>query len=171
MEKVKDAGGAKANVHKVISSDDLKKVSGGEDQFLIDRQTILSLAYLPPKKQSMACRKLSDAVAMTRFSTDMNRSIDFLISKVETNPNVPEKRKKEASRKRRALKDQVEMTLALYHSRNKPLNEVLYQINSQGNDYQRAYNQQQSDVQKSVRSTDKVNSALFDCADEYFCNY
>ena len=169
VKRVIEAGGKEAIINEVVSDDDLSKVNGENSEHLIDRQTLLSIAYLPPRKRDMACRKLADGIAMTRFSNDMNESIDFLVSKVETNPNVPENRKQEASRKRKALKDQVEMALALYHTRNKPLNEVLQQINEDGMRYQEEYSQQKSLAEQAVQSSNSVQSAIFDCADGIFC--
>jgi hypothetical protein len=170
LPKLVNAGGKKSNVHEVISDQDLDKISDNSKRPLIDRQTLLSLAYMPQKKREMACKKLAEAVAMARFSNDMNKSIDFIISKVETNPNIPEKRKVEAARKRKALKEQIDMTLSLYYSRNKPLNEVLYQVNSEGRKYKNEYFLNKHNIKRSYQMQNQIESEFFDCSDSIFCN-
>ena len=130
MKKVIEAGD-QTSLDQVVSDQDLKELSPNIDHLLVDRQTIRALSYMGPKQRAAACQKLSDAVAMTVFSTDINRSLDIL-STLSQNPNLPEHRKKEIEDKRRALKDQVELTVALQKSRNDPVNHVLSQINEEG---------------------------------------
>jgi hypothetical protein len=170
LQKLIRAGGKSSNIHQTITSHDLRKLSGNSKVPLIDHQTLLSLTFMPPRKRDMACKKLADAVSMARFSNDMNKSIDFLISKVETNPNIPEKRKVEAARKRRALKEQIDMTLSLYYSRNKPLNEVLYQVNNEGSQYKKEYLSNKQNLKHSQQIKGQLESAFYDCSDPAFCD-
>ena len=170
LKRVDESGGITADVDHVISDRDLKELSGESDTLLVDRQTIRSLAYMPENERKMACRKLSDAIAMSKFTSDMSKALDFLASRVETNPHLPDYRRQEVESKRKMLKDQIEMTLTLSQSKNEPLNDVLYRINRDG-----AYRVDQ-EVNRRMRQDEiahnsKTREALFmDCADGVFCN-
>jgi len=135
VKKVVKRGGFKANIYRVVTDRDLLEISGKNNKVLVDRQTLISLAYMPYKKRNLACKKLSDALAMSAFSSDMSKTLDFISSKMGSNPHLPENRKNEVERKRKSFKDQVEMTLALENKNNEPLNRVLFQINSEGAKY------------------------------------
>ena len=169
LRKLVRSGGHKANVHRIITDSDLDKLSGQTSHHLIDRQTILSLAYLPFRKREIACRKLSDALAMTVFANDMTSTLDFA-SMVPTNPNLPEKRIKESERKRGSFKDQVEMTLALEKHNSEPLNKVLYQINSEGIKYQGVVVREEMDVDRAYQYSSGMENLFFDCADGISCS-
>ena len=169
VKNIVDRGGYRSNVYNLISDDDLKGLSGGADHNLIDRQTILSLAYLPHNKREIACRKLSDALAMNIFSDDMGRTVDFASSKLTSNPHLPTKRQDEAIRKTRVLKDQIEMTLALEKQNSEPLNQVLQQINKEGEKYQRIVVDEEMKVDRSSELTKRMDNLFFDCADGIGC--
>lgn len=169
LDKVTRNGGYKANIDRLVTDQDLKDLSGDSDNPLIDRQTIRSLAYMPSSQRALACRKLSDAISMTVFSTDMTKSMDFLTSKVGSNPYLPENRKQEAERKRKALKDQVEMTLALYRNKNEPLNQVLSQVNSDGMRYQGEAIGRKISIDRSSQQSEHNTANFFDCADGTLC--
>ena len=168
MGKVVRLGGYKSNIYRVLSDNDLEDVNGSEKK-LIDRQTILSLAYLPYKKRQIACRKLSDALAMNIYSEDMGQTLDFISSKMVTNPHYPTKRKYEVDRKRRAFKDQVELTLALEKQNSDPLNKVLYQINSEGAKYIRLATHRELEVETASHHDSQIESFFFDCGDNIGC--
>jgi len=171
IAKVQRNGGTRANIDRVITDEDIRKISGNSDDDLIDRQTIVSLAYMPYKKRLRGCRKLADAIAMTVFTTDMSRSLDFLSSRVVTNPNLPEHRKLEAERKRRNLKDQIEMSLVLHRAKNAPLNQVLVQINSEGLKYQDQAARRNLAIGESIHNNDHGDAIFMDCADGILCAY
>lgn len=170
LNNVDRNGGRSANLSRVVSDTDLRRVSGEADKLLIDRQTIRSLAYMPPKQRSIACRKLSDAISMTVFTMDMSKSLDFLTSRVGTNPHLPEHRKKEVERKRLALKDQIEMTMTLYKNKNEPLNNVLYQINNDGTLYQGQAASRKLRLNEASHLNQRTTATLFDCADSILCS-
>lgn len=170
VKKIITQGGYRSNVYKLISDEDLKGLSGGADHLLIDRQTILSLAYLPHNKRDIACKKLSDALAMNIFSDDMGRTIDFASSKLTTNPHLPTKRQDEAVRKTRVLKDQIEMTLALEKQNSEPLNAVLQQINLEGEKYQRIVVEEEMQIDRGSEFSKRLDYLFFDCADGIGCH-
>ncbi|MGE0172440.1 MAG: hypothetical protein AB7T49_06645 [Oligoflexales bacterium] len=169
LPRVEQNGGRGANLDQVVTDADLKLLSGESENSLIDRQTIRSLTYLPPKQRSLACRKLADAISMTVFAMDMNKSLDFLSSPVASNPHLPDHRKQEAERKRLALKDQIEMTLTLNKNKSEPLNQVLYQINDDGARFQDAAAERTLRLDEASHQTARTNDALFDCADGILC--
>lgn len=170
LTRIEQNGGRSANIDRLVTDADLRRISGESDSPLIDRQSIRSLTYLPPKQRALACRKLADAVSMTVFTMDMNKSLDFLSSPVATNPHLPEHRKQEAERKRRALKDQIEMTLALNKSKSEPLNQVLYQINDDGAKFQGIATDRALRLNEASHQTQRTADALLDCADSLLCS-
>lgn len=170
VKKILALGGYRSNVYKLISDDDLKGLSGASETYLIDRQTILSLAYLPHSKREIACKKLSDALAMSIFSDDMGRTIDFTSSKLAGNPHLPTKRQEESIQKTRVLKDQIEMTLALEKQNSEPLNEVLHQINREGEKYQRVVIDEELTVDRKQEMSKRLDNLFFDCADRIGCH-
>ena len=169
LARVEQNGGRSANIDRLVTDADLRRVSGESDTPLIDRQTLRSLTYLPYKQRSLACRKLADAMSMTVFTMDMNKSLDFLSSPVATNPHLPEHRKQEADRKRRALKDQIEMTLALNKTKSEPLNQVLYQINEDGVKFQGIATDRTLKLDEAHHAASQTDANLLDCADGILC--
>ena len=169
VSRIISKGGHRANIYQMVSDSDLAGLSDDANDYLIDRQTILSLAYLPHGKRKLACKKLSDAIAMTIFSDDMGRTLDFTTSKFATNPHLPSKRKNEAIGRVRILKDQIEMTLALEKNNSDPLNHVLYQINKEGAKYQKAVVEEQLNLDQRTKQSEKIEQLFFDCADRIGC--
>ncbi|PIQ68555.1 MAG: hypothetical protein COV91_03440 [Candidatus Taylorbacteria bacterium CG11_big_fil_rev_8_21_14_0_20_46_11] len=170
IKRIIELGGHRSNVYQLVSDKDLDGLSGSAGHHLVDRQTILSLAYLPHSKREVACKKLSDAIAMTVFSDDMGRTLDFTSSKLTTNPHLPSKRQVEAVRKTKVLKDQIEMTLALEKQNSDPLNQVLYQINKEGEKYQKVVVEEELSVDRNTSFTKKLDNLFFDCADGIGCH-
>ena len=168
LDKVIRSGGYKTNIYRVVSDYDLKNVSGPSETIL-DRQTILSLVYLPYNKRQIACRKLSDALAMNTYTDDMGKTLDFISSKMGTNPHLPAKRQLEADRKRRAFKDQVELTLALEKQNSDPVNKVLHQINLEGAKYMGIASKRELQVDGETQISNRVDNIFFDCADGVSC--
>lgn len=170
LPKVIRAGGHRANIYKVISDKDLGEVSGS-NEIKLDHQTMLSLAFLPYKKRQLACRKLSEALAMGIYSSDMSKTLDFISSTLQSNPHLPTKHKKEAELKRRSFKDHVELTLAFEKQNSEPINQVLYRINKEGLKYlQQATDREVHHEQEAVHSK-QIKSLFFDCADGVGCQY
>lgn len=160
--------GDDAGSDRLISDDELKKLSPGFPFQLIDRQTIHSLSIMPPLQRREACRSLADALSMTLFSSDINRSLDMLTTLAQ-NPNLPPNRKQEIEQKRQALKDSVEMAVTLQRQKNTPLQSTLARINDQGT-------QLQSDMIRTSLSNDsdnqsnhKIQSDYLNCADGVLC--
>lgn len=167
MKKVVDAGD-EGNVDRIVSDQELKELSPSSENLLVDRQTIRSLSYMGPKQRGAACQKLSDAVALTVFSTDVNRSLDILTT-LSQNPNLPENRKKEIEVKRKALKEQVETTLTLQHARSEPLNQVLSQVNGQGQMLQAEAVGQDLYQDAASAQGRAATHDLMDCSDGVMC--
>ena len=168
LKKVNDAGDGVSLDH-VISDSDLKDISPNTDHLLVDRQTIRALSYMGSRQRAQACQKLSDAVAMTVFSTDINRSLDILTT-LEQNPNLPDNRKHEIELKRKALREQVETTVTLQHQRNQPLDTVLSQINSQGQALESESVGQSLLQDAAVHGGQAVEQDLMNCSDGVMCN-
>ncbi|MBI2603759.1 MAG: hypothetical protein HYW48_11970 [Deltaproteobacteria bacterium] len=170
LPKLVRAGGYRANVYKVISESDLKDVSGSNN-IRLDHQTMLSLAYMPYQKRNLACRKLSDALAMGTYTNDMGKALDFISSTLQSNPHLPEKHKKEAELKRRAFKDHVEITLSLESQNSDPINQVLFQINQEGMKYLKTASDRELDNERESVHSKQVDNLFFDCADGVGCQY
>jgi hypothetical protein len=121
-----------------------------------------------PNQRQAACQKLADAVALTVFSTDINRSLDILTT-LSQNPNLPDNRKKEIEAKRLALKDQVETTITLQRSRSEPINQVLSQINQEGDELQSEALGEDLTSEMSAHQSDAVTHEFMDCSDGVMC--
>lgn len=170
VKKIVNNGGIRASSSRYISDNDLNELNKLSNRPLIDRQTIQSLIYLPHLKREVACKKLADSMAMTIFTDDMGKSLDFVSSKMTTNPHLPEKRKEEAVRKARVLKNQIEMTLALEKNNSDPLNEILYTINKEGAKYQQAFVEEDIDSDQAANFSRHIDTVFFDCADGIECH-
>lgn len=151
-----------------ITDRDLKEVSGGAEEILVDRQTVDALAYMPALKREAACRKLADAMAMTTLTKDMSRSLDILTVTAQ-NPHLPPNRKAELEEKRRSFKESVEMTMELQRQRNAPLNQVVSQINSDGIQYRGEASDRVLSSGAAALDERSARAALFDCADGLMC--
>ncbi len=168
LPKLVKSGAYGSSVYRVISDKELADVSGS-NKVTLDRQTLVSLAYLPYNKRKDACRQLSEALAMGTYTEDMSKTIDFISSKLSTNPHLPEKRKSEVDLKRRAFKDQIELTLDFESRYAEPLHQVLYRINQEGAKYigkdasREVMNEGQSHHSKRMRNL------FMDCADGIGC--
>jgi len=156
------------SITRTVTDRDLKDVSGGAEEVLVDRQTIEALAYMPILQREAACRKLSDAVAMTTMTRDMNRSLDILTVSSQ-NPHLPPHRKTELDEKRRTLKESIEITMELQRERNEPLNRVVSQINSEGERYRGETSDRVISSSAAALDHESVRSAFFDCADNVMC--
>lgn len=152
----------------VVRASDLEKVSGSKELILIDKQTINSLVYMPYRHQKMAINKLSSAIAMTRFSNEMNKTLD-LLHIAEQNPHLPDNKKTELRNKRDALRSSVKLTMELNKQKDEPLNKVLNSINELGEKWA---NHRKGEVIRSDfsnKSKYHVRSQFWDCADGIFC--
>jgi hypothetical protein len=167
VKRVLEANG-KTSLDVLVTDDDLRAISPGTERPLVDRQTIRALAYMSPKQRDYACQKLSDAIAMTTFSRDINRSLDVLTT-LSQNPNLPPQRKQELEQKRRALKEQIEVTLALQHQKNDPLNSVLSQVNETGSQLQNAAVGATLQSDAGIDSNRRARMKLMDCTDGIMC--
>lgn len=155
--------------NKVVSDSDLKEVSGG-NRVSLDRQTLLSLSYLPYKKRKMACRKLSEALAVGNFNEDMSKTLDFIAAKIGTNPHLPTKKHENIERKRRAFKDQIELTLSIENQNKTPLSKVLYQINKEGSKYRKIASKRELNTNQDILDNRHIDSIFLDCGDGIGCS-
>lgn len=168
IKRVNDSGG-KVSLDRLIENKEILEVGVAGERPLIDRQTLRSLGAMPYRQQTLACRKLSDAVSMTVFSQDVNRSLDVL-STLAQNPNLPPHRKQEIETKRKMLKDQVELTLELLRERNEPINAVLAQINAEGGRLQTENVDHQLTTESNQERESKNTGYFFDCSDGVLCS-
>lgn len=147
---------------------ELNQLSPSNDGYRVNRQTIESLVLMPNVARGRACRKIADAVALSVFTNDVEKSLHVLQVAMQ-NPHLPDHRRAELEQKRLILKDSVAMTIALNQSRNEPLNRVLEEVH--------AYAEKIKDreLSKNLGSgVNRVNSNLvksqfFDCSDAIMC--
>jgi hypothetical protein len=167
LKKVESAGSS-ASVYRVINDRDLKDLNGDVSIGAVDHETLQSLLFMPYRVREAALTKLSDALAMPTFTEKMSQSLDFM-TRVTQNVNLPDNRKAEAEQKRKALKEQIEMTMVLEGKRTEPLNNVLMQINTEGEKYEGVARGQKIQINSAVRRGEQSRSALLDCADDILC--
>lgn len=165
MHKVDIAGPSKANA--IIRDTDIKAITGS-DSPLLDRQTLSNLAVMPFKARSLYCGRLANSIAASRFSEDMNRSLDVL-SIASQNPNLPDRRRKEITDKRDYLKQSVESTLELQRERNHPINQIVAQINQEGALIREDLSEKRMILDGKALDSESARSRFFDCADGIFC--
>lgn len=165
LRKVDDAGPSRANA--IIRDADIKAITGS-DSPLLDRQTLRNLAVMPYKTRGLFCLRLANSIAASRFSEDMNRSLDVL-SIASQNPNLPDRRRKEISDKRDSLRQSIEATLELQRERNSPLNQVVAQINQEGAAIREDLSEERIVRDGASLESDSARSRLFDCADGVMC--
>lgn len=166
LRKIDEAGPSGAGA--VIRGADLETITGTKDQVLLDRQTLRNLSVMPYRSRSLYCRRLASSIAVARFSDDMNRSLDVLTLAAQ-NPNLPDRRKKEIEDKRDTLKRSVEVTLELQRERNTPLNEVVSQINSEGEGIHLDLSRERIVRDQTELEANTTRSRFFDCADGIMC--
>jgi hypothetical protein len=167
MKQIDEAGpkGAVA----VIRGADIKSITGSDDLSLLDAQTIRNLSVMPYRTRSVYCARLADSVAVARFSEDMNRSLDVL-SVASQNPNLPDSRRLQVEQKRMWLKQSVESTIQLQSQRNAPLNEVVAQINQEGDALHRDLSARRLQDEADQYDSDSAKQNFFDCSDGVLCN-
>ena len=167
LKKVESAGTG-ASVYRVVTERDLKELNGNVAAGAVDHETLQSLLFMPYRVREAALTKLSDALAMPTFTEKMSQSLDFM-TRVTQNVNLPDNRKAEAEQKRKALKEQIEMTMVLEGKRSEPLNTVLMQINEEGEKYEGVARGHRIETNSAVRQGEKSRALLRDCADDILC--
>lgn len=167
VRRVEDAAEG-TNPDGLVQDNELKALSPNFQYQLVDRQTIRALSVMPPKQRAVACKRLSDALAMTVFSQDVNRSLDVLTT-LSQNPNLPDNRKREIEQKRKALKESIEMTVSLQRQRNVPLNTALSQINEEGQRIQGELVRERLSNEADSESSSRTEASFMDCADGVMC--
>jgi len=144
------------------------KLRAGELEHEIIKEEIAVLLGRVWATREVAMRKLSDALAMPTFTEKMDQSLDFM-TRVTQNIHLPDNRKKEAEQKRKALKEQIEMTMLLEGQKSQPLNSVLAQINSEGEEYEGIARSHRVKTNAAVRGDEQSRARLMDCSDSIFC--
>jgi hypothetical protein len=99
----------------------------------------------------------------------MGKTLDFISSKLSTNPHLPTDRKFEADNKRRVFKDQVDLTLDFEAQQSDPLNQLLFQINTEGKRYAGISLKRELENDSESHQTRHVENIFFDCADGIGC--
>jgi hypothetical protein len=164
-----DRNNNRLSIDRLISQDELKKVGGTNTEPYIDLQTLRYLSFMPFIKRGSYCRKLSSSIAMTKFSDEMNQSLDML-NIMEQNPNLPANRKSEIADKRKKLKDSIESTLQLQDAKNTPLNTVVSQITKEGRFYQGRVTERTFDNEANRINSERSQGEFFDCSDGILCD-
>jgi hypothetical protein len=157
------------NPDSLVADDELKKIAPEVGRQVVDRQTIRALSVMPPKERWEACKALSDAIAMTRFSADVNRSLDMLTTLAQ-NPNLPDNRRREIEQKRQALKDSIEATVSLQKQKNTPLGQALARINGEGQRLQGELVKDALSIDSAAESMKRSQSEFMDCSDGNMCD-
>jgi hypothetical protein len=147
----------------------MRSFESGSSDPLIDYQTLRSLAAMSYGQRDIACKKLSDALALTKFSYEMGQAVDVLSTAIQ-NPNLPDNRRRELEEKRRALKESVEMTLELGSQKTEPLARVLSQVNERGRSNLSRRTIRTLEHDATVSGANNTRQALFDCADGVMCD-
>lgn len=168
VKRIQDAG-PDTVPERLVSDSDLKALSPGFETPLIDRQTIRSLSLMSPFQRRQACKTLSDALSMTLFASDMNRSLDILTT-LSQNPNLPPNRKQEIEQKRRALKDSLDAAVAMQKQRTNPINEALSKVNQSGAELYDQMTQQALSSDSDTEVSNRVRTQFMDCADGVMCD-
>ena len=164
-----DKNAHRISLDRLIDTKALKDIGGHKGETYIDKQTLRYLSYLPFIKRGSYCRKLASSIALTKFSHEMNRSLDML-NILEQNPNLPAPRKKEINEKRKKLKDSVDATLQLQEVQNTPLNAVISQITKEGRLYQGQSTERTLGNEANRINSKRSQRQLFDCSDGILCS-
>lgn len=154
---------------RLVTDAELKALSPGFAVPLIDRQTLRALSVMSPLQRQQACKTLSDALSMTLFSTEMNRSLDLLTTLAQ-NPNLPPNRKQEIEQKRRALKDSIDATVSMQKQKNAPLNSALAKVNEAGSGLYDQMTHEALSTDQDRDSSKRIRSQFLDCADGVMCD-
>lgn len=157
-----------SNLDRLVSDEELRDLDPVGRSILVDRQTLRSLSYMPSRQREIACKKLSDDVGLTLFSSDVNRSLDLLTTLAQ-NPNLPDTRRHEIEEKRKALKESIETTVALYHQKNSPLNATLRQINDEGATLQGQAVESALTSHANSKENKVIRTRFLDCSDGIMC--
>ncbi len=168
VKRIQDAG-PETVPDKLVSDSELKALSPGFDTPLIDRQTIRALSMMAPGQRRQACKTLSDALSMTVFASEMNRSLDILTT-LSQNPNLPPNRKQEIEQKRRALKDSLDAAVSMQKQRSAPINDALAKVNQTGADLYDQMTQQALSTDSDQEVSNRVRARFMDCADGVMCD-
>ncbi len=155
-------------VERIISDAEIKSLGKGSQEFQISREVLEALSLMPDRRQDLYCKKLADALALSIFTKDLNTSLDILTASSQ-NPHLPSNRKLEIDDKRRQLKEQVELTLTLKKERSEPLNAVMSQISSSGNDIRQEIVKEKFHQDDATLRNARMKSQLLDCADGLPC--
>ena len=164
-----DKNNKRMSIDRLIDKKELKDIGSNKGDTYVDKQTLRYLSYLPFIKRGSYCRKLAASIALTKFSSEMNRSLDML-DILELNPNLPEKRKKEIGQKRQKLKNSIDSTLRLQDVQNTPLNAVISQITKEGRFYQGQATQRTLGSEANKINSGRSQRQLFDCSDGVLCD-
>jgi hypothetical protein len=167
LKRIDDSGSSGMNI--VVRDSELRDITGGNDQTVLDRQTLRNLAVMPYRARSLYCGRLANSLAMTKFAEDMNRSLDVL-SVASQNPNLPEKRRKEIADKRAVLKESVEATIELQKERSAPINEILSQINQEGELIHQSLTHDKINQESNDYQLSETKRQFFDCSDGVLCS-
>ncbi len=167
LKKIDD-NNYRTSMDQLIKESELKQLGTDAEGPYVDKQTLRYLSYLPFIQRNAHCRKLASTLALTQFSTEMNRSLDML-TVLAQNPNLPESRRTEIESKRRILKESIDSTLELQKSKNTPLNQVLSKITEEGQYYQGQATTRVLDSNAAGQDARRIRALFMDCSDGYMC--
>ncbi len=152
----------------VLTDKELEVINTDGDKYL-DHQTVYYLSIMPPIKKNAHCERLAASIAMSKFSKDINRSVQVL-TELGNNPNLPPQRKKELEDKARRFKNSVEISIELEKQRNEPINKVLAQINLEGQGLESSITSRSLKNETTTSRAKNLRTSFFDCADGVYCD-
>jgi len=114
------------------------------------------------------CERLSSAIAQSKFSEDVTRSLQIL-NELGQNPNLPLSRRTELQEKRRAFKEAVEMTVDMQREQSTPVNQITAQINQEGRVAEQDATARAVGIEGSEVNLGLLKSTYNDCGDRANC--
>ncbi len=160
--------GGRRSVDQLVTESDLRELTPGRGDEVLDKQTIEALSFLPARQRQAACKKLGETIALTTFTNDVNRSVDLLTVAAQ-NPNLPPERRSEIEEKRKRLKESIDLTLELQRQRNEPLRHVLRDINELGERYRDQYSEEALRSDEAEIRSRQQEQVFGDCGDGILC--
>ena len=154
-------------VFDYVSNDKLKAITDSDTQY-IDQQTVYSLMRMPPDRRALYCERLASAVAQSKFSEDVTRSLQIL-NELSQNPNLPLSRRTELQEKRRAFKESVDMTVDMQREQSSPINRITAQINQEGRVAEQDATARAVGIEGSEVNLGLLKSTYNDCGDRANC--
>lgn len=167
LKRLDDAGGRRS-LSELVSRAELREITPDVTEEAIDYRTLEALYLMPELQRELACKKLSEAAALSLFTRDVSRSLNVLAVATQ-NPNLSPERRNELEAKRRQLKDSVDLSFELQRQRSSPLRDELVEVNRLGAQYRARYAEAALGEDHNRRHARRTDERFLDCADGVLC--